>query len=328
MKLSTGIDVSKKELEVKIFDGQKHKKGKVYCNTIKGILELHNDLKELTYCEMIITMEATGTYHLKVAKMLYQFGYQVSVVNPLIIKRYSEMKMLRAKTDSVDARLIAEYGYFEKPIYFKPKSKEMELILQLSKAIEGLIKLKIANSNRLEALQQDPDLSDEIVTILLSIDESIKSTIVAIEKRIKELMKNNETYKLLRTIPGIGKRIAPVIVSTFGDFDTFTNSKQVASFIGINPSPFESGSSIKGKGKISKKGNCYLRKLIYMASVSAMVHNKPCNVLYTRLISNGKIPRVALIAVSNKLIRQMFAVVKYRNKFDPDYHAQLIYKSA
>ncbi len=326
-KLSLGIDVSKKILDASFFDGKSHKKNKS-SNSEEGVIELHKDICELSYDEIIITMEATGSYHFKVAKMLNKLGYKVSVVNPLVIKRYSEMKMLRAKTDSVDAKVIAEYGYHEEPKYFKPKSREMEQILHLSKAIADLLSMRTDNSNRIEALKQDPDVSREVLRIYESIDRSLTTKIKTIEKRIQTLLNENKSYKRLRKIPGIGIRIAPVIVGTFNEFDYFENAKQVASFIGINPSPFESGTSIKGKGTISRKGNAYIRKLLYMASLSACVHNKPCRDLYERLLSNGKEKKVALIAVANKLVRQMFAIIKYDREYDQNYQSHFFYKSA
>ena len=255
-------------------------------------------------------MEATGTYHLKAAKTLYQSGYIVSVVNPLIIRRYAEMKMLRAKTDPVDSRVIAEYGFSHKIVEYRPKCRQMELILQLSKAIDDLNTIKTANNNRIEALKQDPDVNIEVVNIYREFDISYKLKIKELEKRIKELLKEDEVVKRLKSIPSIGERIAPVMRSIFGEFELFENAKQVASFIGVNPSPYSSGSSVKRKGAISKKGNGYLRKLLYMASWSAVNYNKQCSMLYKRLLANGKDKQVALIAVANKLIRQMFAVVK------------------
>ena len=107
MRKSIGIDVSKTKLDVSIFDGDEHRQISSG-NTESGLKELLGRMGRLQGQELVITMEATGTYHLRAAMGLHEAGYTVSVVNPLIIKRYSEMKMLRAKTDPVDARLIAE----------------------------------------------------------------------------------------------------------------------------------------------------------------------------------------------------------------------------
>ncbi len=318
MKLSIGIDVSKAKLDVSFYDGEKYNLY-VYKNDKSDISKLHKDISKFLFADIIITMEATGNYHLKAAKQLYKLGYKVSVVNPLIIKRFSEMKMRRVKTDSADAKIISEYGYYQESKLFKPKSKEIEHILQLSKSIEAINTMKIENSNRIEALNQNPDASKDVLRIFISLDTTYKCKIKIIENKIKALVEDNEVYKQLISIPGIGKRIAPVMIGIFGKFEDFETAKQVSSFVGVNPSPFESGSSVKGRGSISKKGNSYLRKLLYMASLSAIRYNKSCKELYERLLLKGKDKRLALIAVVNKLIRQMFAIVKYGRIYDENF---------
>jgi transposase len=310
MKLSIGIDVSKKKLDVSFFKGDKHLCISI-SNDESGILELDERIARDEYADILITMEATGTYHLSAAKKLHELGHKVSVINPLIIRRFSEMMMMRAKTDAVDARIIAEYGYFQKPAIFKPKDKKMELVVHLSKAIEDINLLKNQTSNRIEALQQNPDVAHEVLEMYTSLLREYAIKIQHIEQRIKEIMKDNIHFKRMKTIPGIGDRIASVFTGTFGNFEDFENAKQVASFIGVNPSPCTSGTTVKGKGAISKKGNGYLRKLLYMGTLSAIRFNKQCKELYERLVLRGKDKRLALIAVCNKLIRQIFAIVKF-----------------
>lgn len=318
MKLSIGIDVSKEKLDVSFYDGEDFRMD-VYQNSNSGILRMHKDIQKRSFEETIITMEATGTYHLKAAKKFFKLNYVVSVVNPLIIKRFSEMKMKRVKTDSADAKIIAEYGFHQEPKIYKPKSMEMELVLQLSKSIEALNTMKNENKNRIEALKQNPDFSGEVLKIYSSLNNTFNRKIKIIENRINELVKDNETCKRFKSVPGIGNRIAPVMTSIFGKFENFENFKQVSSFIGVNPSPFQSGSSVKGRGSISKKGNSYLRKLLYMATLSAIQSNKSCAELYERLVLKGKNKRLALIAVANKLVRQMFAIVKYNRMYNENF---------
>jgi transposase len=318
MKLSIGIDVSKKKLDISVFNGSRHICSSV-SNSISGILALHSHISKEKYSELMITMEATGTYYLKAAKKLYELGYEVSVMNPLIIKRFSEMKMLRAKTDTVDSKTIAEYGFYHEPKLYKPKNKEMELVLHLLKALEDINILKNETVNRVEALKQNPDTSDEVFDIYRSLLKEYGFKIKEIEKRIKELMKDNEIYKRMKTIPGVGDRIASAFVSVFDNFKDFDNAKQAASFIGVNPSPYQSGTSVNGKGSISKKGNGYLRKLLYMGALSASKHNKSCRELYERLLLKGKDKTLALIAVANKLVRQIFAIVKYNRVYCENY---------
>ncbi len=325
MKLSIGIDVSKKNLDVAFFNGNYYESS-VYPNDTNGCKKLLNKIKTYDEREIIITMEATGTYHLNAAMNMHSAGYDVSVVNPLVIRRYSQMKMLRAKTDPVDARTISEYGYEQKPCYFKPKPANCQKIVYYLKQIEDFLLMKSQNKNRIEAYSVCPDAPEEVMKRLLKMNDYIKSQIKEIEEELKVLVKNNNEvqFRRLMSIPGIGKRSSAAVIGYFNNFENFENAKQVASFIGINPSPYKSGTSVNGKGTISRQGNSYLRKTFYMAALSASQYNESCKVLYERLLENGKDKKLALVAVANKLIRQVFAIVKYEREYIPSYHMEKV----
>jgi transposase len=320
MKESIGIDVSMETLDVALYDGKAFTINR-YNNNEKGFSKIEKDLLVNDNSDYIITMEATGIYHLKAAIYFQEKGYTVSVVNPLIIKRYSEMKMLRAKTDSVDARLIAEYGFNEKPRYFIRKDEKREQIIQLLKQIDALQEMQSENRNRLHALERIPGASEIALSIYREIGNDLKAKECEAEKAVEKILKDyyDDENKRLREIPGVGKKIAPIIIAFFGTFENFENAKQVSSFIGLNPSLRQSGISLNGKGFISKKGNRYMRKMFYMASLSASRYNKACAELYRRCLARGKNKRVALVAVANKLVRQIFAIMKHGRNFDENY---------
>ncbi len=324
MKKSIGIDVSMDTLDVAFFNGTKFQSNR-FENSEKGFSGIEKGLKKYYKSDLIITMEATGIYHLRAAVYFYEKGYIVSVVNPLIIKRYSEMKMLRAKTDSVDAKTIAEYGFYEKPCYFQRKDNKKERIIQLLKLIESLHHMQSENRNRLHALERIPEADENALLIYRDINISLKAKERETEHRIQEIV--NDSYgdecRRLREIPGVGKRLSSLIIGFFGEFEHFDNAKQVSSFIGLSPSPRQSGISLNGRGTISKKGNRYMRKIFYMAALSASEHNNACKIQYERLLANGKSKRLALVAVANKMVRQIFAVVKNGRIYDPDYQKLL-----
>lgn len=326
MRESIGIDVSMDTLEVVIFNG-KFSKNMRYENSPKGLSGLEVEILKHHKSEKLITMEATGIYHLQAAVYFYEKGYTVSVVNPLIIKRYSEMKMLRAKTDSVDARTIAEYGFHERPCYFTRKDNKKERIIQLLKQIDALHSKQSENRNRLHALERIPEADEKALAIYREINIILKTKEREAEQRIREIVKDSyeDECRRLREIPGVGKRLSSLIIGFFGGFENFTTAKQVSSFIGLNPSPRQSGISLNGKGIISKKGNKYMRKIFYMAALSASKHNSACRIQYERLLANGKSKRVALVAVANKMVRQIFAVVKNNRIYDPDYQKNISY---
>jgi transposase len=320
MKMSIGFDVSKATLDVAMFDGQKLDHLKV-ANTEKGFEEILHKTRENSLSETSITMEATGAYHQRAADYFYLKGFTVYVVNPLRVKRYSEMKMLRAKTDKVDSKIIAQYGFFEGGRPYRKKSEKSLKIQGLLKAIDDLCQMRAQNKNRLEALNQGSEEVKDIMVIFQRLNTQIESEIVQMENKIRELSQevSIKTYQNLLTIPGVGKRIAPAMIGYFGRMEEFDTAKQLVSFLGINPSPKISGTSVRGRGMISRKGNRYLRKLLYMSALSACRYNISCKTLYERLIEKGKAKKIALVAVANKLARQIFAVSKYERRYDPNF---------
>lgn len=320
MKMSIGFDVSKETVDVAFFDGNKMEHFQVK-NSKMGFAQVYTKSRKGDIEEYIITMEATGVYHQRLAEFFYKKGYLVSIVNPLIVKRYAEMKMMRAKTDKVDSKLIAQYGFYEKSFPYKEISENRQKIKAFLNAIDDLQQTKIQNKNRLEALSHKANTMIEIEKIYKDINNHINQQIKQIEKKVRILSKdeNLEEYQNLLSIPGIGERIAAAVIGHFGTLDDFTTVKQVVSFIGTNPSPRTSGSSVRGRGSISRKGSRYLRKLFYMAALSASKYNSDCIRLYQRMLDKGKDKKVALIAVANKLIRQVFAIVKYKRGYDPNF---------
>jgi len=319
MKISVGVDVSKSTIDVAFFGRDISQRS--FGNNRTGIALLLKIIDEQKTDDLVITMEATGVYHLELAYRLFKAGLIVSVVNPLIIKRYSEMKMLRAKTDPVDARLIANYGYHQEPSLFVPKSNKCQQIVAFLHMIEDYLGMKTQNTNRLEALNVHPEKQVEVIDSINRVNQQIDREIKFLEKMAHELLVeyDKDTYARVMDIPGVGKRTAAAMIGVFNHFENFETAKQVSSYIGINPSPFSSGSSVRGRGSISRKGNGYLRKLLYMAALSASRSNEQCTSLYNRLLEQGKSKKVILIAVANKLLRQIFAIIKFRRKYFANY---------
>jgi transposase len=319
-KIVIGVDVSKNSFTATVLYDNKKENFEVKSDPVEFEMKIKSFLKKFRKSDMLIIMEHTGVYHLKLANYLYENGYKVAVVNPFSIRKFMEAKMTRVKTDKADSYFIAEYGrtFFDGELY-KPKpdvEKEIEVKLKI---LEDLQQQLTMLKNKREALSHVPmkrlkenlEYYDELIR---KIEKSIKE----LEKEIKELSKKNfqEEYKLLKSIPGISDRTIGVVISIFGGFKRFKSVKEVASFIGINPSPYESGTSVRKSGWIKKMGNPYARKILYMAALSAIRFNKYCRELYERLISKGKAKKLALVAVAHKLLRQAYGVLKNKRPFD------------
>lgn len=299
VKKIIGIDVSKLTLDV--YDGEKSYQFK---NTIKGFKQL------LKKTEGHYVMEATGSYHVKLASYLFDGNCLISVVNPLVIKRFSQMRLIRAKTDRKDAVMIYEYGQFDElKLWVAPKDYIVE-VKQLFTAVDLMLKNRSGYTNQLEAFShmkiQNKKVISAIKKQVLTLDKLIEN----LEKEAEKLITDNAKllYEKLRTIPSIGRKSAIMLIAITNEFKNFENSKQLSSYIGISPRIYQSGTSVNGKGGICKMGMSQMRKILFMGSLTAIRHNLACKKMFDRLVEKGKPKKVALVAVMNKLIKQAFAV--------------------
>ncbi len=311
--LIAGVDVSKDRLDVTLYDGERQKSYDIAYTT----KAFNNLMKPYQDRQIHIVCEATGNYHLKLGKIAHDRGLKFSSVNPFIIKRYGDICMKRAKTDRVDSRLIAQYGYEYTPAVTEQISQSRIIMQQLLKAIDDLHSTEGDYRNRLEAHLVNPYGIGEVEAVYTHILETVVAKRKLLEEHLAKLVqtKHKESYELLLSIPGIGPIGASVIIAFFGTFEGFDSSKQVISYMGTSPVVKKSG-KYQGKTMISRKGNAYLRKKLYMCAVAAKRYNPYCISLYQRLTEKGMATKPALIAVLNKLVRQAFGVLKSNKPFD------------
>ncbi|KHJ36484.1 transposase IS116/IS110/IS902 family protein [Pedobacter glucosidilyticus] len=303
----TGIDCSKDYFDIAVLREGKITFKSRFTNNSQGFMDMLPHVQDTH-----VVMEATGPYYFQLARFVHDSGLRVSVVNPLIIRRYAQMRMSRAKTDSKDAMVIAEFAQMTSPKLWTPPTEEIQKIRNLETYLEGLKQRRQMLCNQLHAFESagtiEQLLYNEIKEEVESYDKRIKDKECEIEKLIKQ--NYAEMAVNIRSIPGIGPRSVSMLIIATDGFGMFENYKQVISYFGLAPRIYESGTSVKGKGHICKMGMGQIRKVLYMAATSAIRCNKACKELYERLRGKGKPYRVALIAAVNKLIKQVFAIAK------------------
>lgn len=311
-----GIDVSKDWFDASWLDSGESQIQR-FSYTDKGI---ENLLKQ-TSNKAVFVMEATGIYHSRLALKLYESGRQVSVVNPLVIKRYGQMKLLRVKSDRSDAFLIMKYGQQEKPALWEPSSEEVQELQQAHGWLSDLIGERTRLVNRQQAhLYRAKPSGFVIKQMQLQLDhlqQRIQDCEVHLESLVKKFFA--ELYARLQTIPSIGQKTALELIIVTDGFTRFADVKALSAYIGVSPTTFFSGSSVKGKGGIAKLGQDRLRQLLYLCSWTAKRCNLPCMQLYNRLLAAGKPLKVINIAIAHKLVRQAFAVATKKMNFSPEF---------
>ena len=312
-----GIDVSKST-----FDVWSEETGhEQFSNDVAGFKAFKKLLNKEDHC----VMEATGCYHFQLAEFLYELGFKVSVENPLVVKRFIQMKLQKVKTDKHDAKMIALFGIEQTPDLWKPEPdfiKEGKLITTL---IQMYTKQQTQLKNKLDNLKSGGIHTGVMIRSLNLQLKRIKVEIKKLEISLEELLKEHspEVLTNIKSIPGIGKKTAMLMMVTTNNFRDFSSPRQVTSYVGLAPIERSSGSSIRGRSYISKKGDPLLRHHLFMCSFTACQNNKQCRDLYQRLVAKGKSKKLALIAVCNKLIKQAYGVSKNGIAYDENYRRNI-----
>ena len=312
-KETFGVDISKD-----VFDVYGSKRGHLqFKNNETGFKKL---LKQLPVNSLVV-MEATGYYHYRLAQFLYKNKVVVSVVNPLSVKRFIQMKLAKVKTDKSDAKAICEYGVInEVPLYTALTDVQSEC-LQLFRLLDSYLKKRTATKNKMHGEEALGLPSKFVYRSLRRNRKHLDKEIKGIEEKLLSLVKQDQQVQLtlLTSIPGIGIRTALFLIVSTDGFKKFETASQLCSYVGITPTIRESGSSVRGRSRISKVGNRKLRNLLFLCSFNACKHNRACKEVYERIVIKGKSKKLALIAVSNKLLKQSFAIAKSGRPYDETY---------
>lgn len=310
-----GIDISKNVFDV-VDQIDNHFQFK---NDASGFKEFGKSLSTDSHC----VMEVTGCYYQGLATWLYSQSIPVSVVNPLSVKRFIQMRLKTSKTDKLDAQMIRMYGESEQPELWNPPSKLIIEATEIHKLIEMLIKQRTALKNKLHGLKAKGISRSPVVTSVNRQIRNLDNEITALEQKLEDVIKEYQPDLLTRlcSIPGIGRRTAIYLIVLTHGFEKFENSRQLISYLGLNPIIRESGTSVRGRSRISKTGNNHIRNLLFMCSFTACEHNKACREIYQRIVAKGKSKKLALIAVANKLLKQSLAIAKSGLYYDENYRS-------
>ena len=310
-----GIDISKLKFDVTALLGKDKERHKIFSNNKKGFEELESWFTHLGVQEAHICLEATGSYGEKVSVFLHQQGYKVCVINPTRIKAYARSEGLRTKTDKVDSGVIARFCKTQCPSVWTPPVPEEQHLRDLYRCLQSLLEDKTKLSNRLESLD-DKKISTGIWRSLL---ESVEEKMKEVEGQIKGLLETHKTLgnqlDLLKTIPGISQKTAVAILSELPNIQVFETAKEVAAFAGLTPCVRQSGTSLKGKGALSKVGNAQLRKALYMPTLVAKRYNPLVQEFCERLSVKGKPTMVVIAAAMRKFLHIIFGVLKNNKPF-------------
>jgi len=330
-KIFIGIDFSKLKFDAAIYNGETNQKmgSQEFVNELSGFKELLKWIIIIAgskYKDWIICGEHTGHYAYALPVFLNEKHIDVCLESGLQIKR--SLGIQRGKTDKADAIRIAEYAYRHKDKlqFFNPLPEVLDGLKDLLAYRDRLIKAKKmfqVSSKELKSVKKKGVTSEYIVldshSEIVSLDSKLKSCEIKIKELIKSELCLLENYEFLTSIKGIGMVNAASVLVATANFTRFTDPRKFGCHCGVVPFDYSSGTSIKGRTKVSNFANKKLKTLLTQAARTCVMHDVEMKSYYQRKIADGKTDRIVINNIRNKLIHIMFAVVNNKTKYDPNY---------
>lgn len=330
VKQVAGIDVAQQELVVCLGRMTRELQVELYAhksfpNSEKGFLALVGWAEKHSAGGVALryVMEATGVYHEALAYYLAQSGRAVSIVLPSKIAHYVKTLELKTITDKTASEAICRFGVERTLEGWQPPHAVYRRLRALTRERDGLIQERTTVKNQLHAEQAEAHGGASTIGRLKKrialLDQQEREITAEIEKLLKSEEKTAALSTLLQSIPGVGTLTAATVLGETGGFALIRNSRQLVSYAGLDVIEKQSGTSVRAKPRISKKGNKYLRKSLHFPALTAVRHDEHFKGLFARLVSRHGIKMKAAVAVQRKLLQLMFTVCKTNEPYDKHY---------
>ena len=313
-----GIDVAKLKFNVCLLQVSGKLKHKVFLNTESGFAQLLEWLEKQQVQQVHACLEATGTYGEALSLFLLQHDQVGSVMNPAAIKAFAASRLSRTKTDRVDAELIARFCLAHQPPPWIPPAAEVRELQALVRRLESLLEMRVAEENRLSAGVTVAAVRSSVEEMITHLKDQITRTEKLIRKYIDQHPSLKQQSELLNSIPGIADTTAALLLAEVPNIKEYRNARQVAAFAGLVPRERQSGSSVKGRVRLSKIGNARLRKALYFPAITALRCSPFFQDWSEGLRQRGKSKMSVIGAVMRKLIHIAYGVLKSGRPFDPE----------
>jgi transposase len=335
LKQVVGMDVSQNELVVSLGRmtsslDQEIYAFKTFANKPSGFAALEGWVKKNTDQQVPVrfVMEATGVYHEKLAYYLSEQNREVSIVLPNKICNFAKTLETKTVTDKTASQAICQFGLGKKLNIWQPPKKIFRDLKQLTRERDQIIAERTVAKNQLhaekaEAFPNKRSIArlNERIQLFNRQEKEIRYEIAEIIKQDEELV---ERIKNVTTIPGVAKLTTVIVLAETNAFDMITSRKQASSYAGFDIIEKQSGTSVKGKPRMSKKGNRHLRKAMYMPALAAIRHDERFKAIFVRLVSKHGIKMKAAVAVQRKLLELIYTLWVTNTKYDPNYLLKII----
>lgn len=331
VKQVAGIDIAQKELVVTL--GRLYQdlhpelySSKVFANTAKGFVSMVQWVTQTAGSDTAVkyVMEATGVYHEGIAYFLHDQGHELSIVMPNKMSNYQKTLQIKTITDRTSSEVIARFGLERKlDPWVKPKPV-FKRLRQLVRERNQLVEIRTISKNQLHAemAEAEPNKGtiarvNKQIALYNKQEEEIKKEIAALVKTDEQV---RQSVEIMSSAPGIGTLTATTVLAETNGFELVRNKRQLSSYAGLDIVEKQSGTSVRGKSKISRKGNKHLRKAMHLPALSAIKCNERYKAIFTRLVSRHGVKMKAVVAIQRKLLELMYVLYKTNKPFDKDLY--------
>jgi transposase len=330
VKQSVGIDVAQNELVVSF--GRLHEDWswevfafKTFANNKKGFTALLSWVNQRAQpgVEVQYVMEATGVYHESLAYFLDDQGCNISIVLPNKISNYFRTLNVKTITDKTASEVIARFSLERKLENWKRPKAVFKRLRQLTRERGQLVDQRTVAKNQLHAekAEAEPNKSTlarltKVIALFDKLQTEVSKEITAV---IKEDQQVNAAVKLISSIPGVGELTAATVLAETNGFELIRNKRQLTSYAGLDIKEKQSGTSVRGKARISKRGNKYLRRSMHLPALAAIRHDQRFKAVFVRLVGKHGIKMKAAVAVQRKLLEMIYTVYKTQQPYDKNY---------
>jgi len=330
VKQVAAADVAQKELVVclgRMYDDWTPElyAHKTFANTLKGFEALLAWVKKHSAQEVAVrfVMEATGVYHEALAYFLEEKGEEVTIVLPNKISSYMRTLDVKTITDNTASEAIARFALERKLDTWQRPKDIFRKLRQLTRERDQIVQERTMVKNQLHAEGSEAYPNKTSLVRIKARIKMLDKQEAEIKSEIADLIATDTEIKkwvvLLCTLPGVGLLTAAIVLAETNGFELIRNKRQLASYAGFDVKEKQSGTSVKGKPKISKRGNKYLRKAMHLPALAAIRHDQRFKAVFARVVSKHGIKMKAAVAVQRKLLEMIFTIYKTNKRYDKEY---------
>jgi transposase len=330
IKQVVGIDVAQKELVISL--GRMYQDltpeiygHKTFANSANGYRGLVAWVKKLTEASVAVRylMEATGVYHEGVAYFLEKEGEHVTIVLPNKISNYFRTLEVKTITDKTSSEAITRFGLERQLDNWHPPKAVYKKLRQLSRERDQTVQERTMVKNQLHAEQAEAEPNKSTIARINKKIALLNKQEMEIRREMAVLVKTDEavseSVKLICSISGVGALTATTVLAETNGFDLIRNKRQLTSYAGLDVREKQSGTSVKGKAQISKRGNKHLRKAMHLPALAAIRSDERYKSVFARLVSKHGIKMKAAVSIQRKLLEMIYTVFKTKVGYDKNY---------